>query len=158
MMSGGTGQRFGSDMPKQYCDLGGRPVIEYALDACRFSKADDIVIVTTDEYLKSVHEKYGFPTTVGGSKRTISLFNGLQYVKKHYDCGKIIIVNAVCPLMTEEQIDRYFALLDDYDYVLTAWRIVSSLHKFDGTNVERNDYFQCMEPEAYRFDLLYNNS
>lgn len=157
MMSGGSGQRFGSDTPKQYCEMAGRPVIEYALDACRFSKADDVVIVTAQNYLDPIHEKYGFPTTVGGSNRTISLYNGLQYVKQHYDCDKIIIVNAVCPLMTEEQLDRYFNLLDDYDYVLTAWRVVSSLHKFDGTNVERNDYFQCMEPEAYRFDLLYEN-
>lgn len=157
VMSGGSGQRFGADTPKQYCDMGGRPVIEYALDACRFSSADDIVIVTAKEYLDIVHQKYGYPTTVGGSNRTISLYNGLQYVKKHYNCHKLIVVNAVCPLMSEEQLDRYFALLDDYDYVLTAWRIVSSLHKFDGTNIDRNDYFQCMEPEAYRFELLYEN-
>lgn len=157
VMSGGSGQRFGADTPKQYCDMGGRPVIEYALDACKFSSADDIVIVTAREYLDIVYQKYGFPTTVGGSNRTISLYNGLQYVKQHYNCDKLIVVNAVCPLMSEEQIDRYFELLDDYDYVLTAWRIVSSLHKFDGTNIDRNDYFQCMEPEAYRFDMLYAN-
>ena len=59
--------------------------------------------------------------------------------------------------MTSDQINRYFKLLDDYDYVLTAWKVVSTLGKYDGTLVDRNDYFQCMEPEAYRFNLLYEN-
>lgn len=158
IMSGGSGIRFGAKVPKQYCYMNGKAVIEYAIDACRLSSmTDEIVIVTAEEYLIKVKEQYGFPTTKGGENRTHSLANGLKYVYDHYNCKKIIIANAVCPLMTSEQIDKYFQLLDNYDYVLTTWKIVSTLGKYDGSLIDRDDYFHVMEPEAYQFETLYRN-
>lgn len=157
IMSAGSGTRFGADKPKQYCSMKGRPIIEYALDACRLSTVtDEIVIVTSEDYADIIQDKYGFPTTVGGSTRAESLANGLDYIAKHYACEKVIVANAVCPLMTEGQIDKYFSLLDEYDYVLTAWKVVSTLHRYDGKLVDRDDYFHVMEPEAYRFDILHS--
>lgn len=158
VMSGGSGTRFGADKPKQYCDMKGRPVIEYVLDACKLSmKTDQVVIVAANDYVDIVREKYGYPSTVGGKDRTESLYNGLQYVAKHYDCEKVIIINAVCPLVIESQIDKYFDLLDEYDYVLTSWKVTSTLHRYDGQMVDRNDYFHVMEPEAYNFKKLHAN-
>lgn len=81
IMSGGVGQRFGSGVPKQYCMMGDRPIIEYAIDAARFcSSVDQVVIVTTEDYKDSIAKKYGFPTTIGGNTRTESLANGLEFV------------------------------------------------------------------------------
>lgn len=158
IMSAGTGTRFGADKPKQYCNMAGKPIIEYALDACKHSTlVDEIVIVAADDYVEELHNEYGYPVTKGGDNRTKSLANGLKYIADNYYCEKVIIANAVCPLMTEKQVDRYFRLLDDYDYVLTTWKVVSTLGRYDGTLVNRDDYFQCMEPEAYRFQLLYEN-
>lgn len=158
VMSGGSGTRFGADKPKQYCDMKGRPVIEYVLEACKLStRTDQVVIVTAQDYVDSVREQYGYPTTVGGVNRTESLYNGLQYVSAHYACEKVIVINAVCPLVVESQIDRYFDLLDDYDYVLTCWKITSTLHRYDGQMVDRNDYFHVMEPEGYNFKKLHTN-
>ena len=158
VMSGGSGTRFGADKPKQYCNMQGRPVIEYVLDACKLSRnTDQVVIVTAHDYVESVRQLYGYPTTVGGENRTESLYNGLQFVAEHYACEKVIIINAVCPLVIETQIDRYFDLLDDYDYVLTSWNVVSTLHRYDGQMVDRSDYFHVMEPEGYDFKKLYAN-
>ena len=158
IMSGGVGSRFGADCPKQYCMMGGKKIIEYAIDAARFCPSvDEIVIVTAKEYLNEIRDKYGFPTTLGGENRTESLANGLAFIAENYDCEKVIVTNAVCPLMTEEQLDRYFTLLDEYDYVLTSWKVVSTLHRYDGVRVDRNDFFHVMEPEAYRFKLLHDH-
>lgn len=158
IMSGGVGSRFGANAPKQYCLMNGKPIIEYAINACRHaSSVDEIVIVTAKEYLESVHKRYGFPTTEGGNDRQTSLANGLRYVAENYRCEKILVANAVCPLMQEEQINKYFELLDQYDYVLTCWKVVSTLHTYRGENIDRNDYFHVMEPEAYRFPLLFKH-
>ena len=157
IMSAGVGSRFGADKPKQYCLLNDRPVIEYAIDVCRHaSSVDEIVIVAAQDYLEYIHDQYGFPVT-GGENRTQSLANGLKYIAENYNCEKIIVANAVCPLMTKEQINKYFSLLDEFDYVLTAWKVTSTLAKYSGELVDRNDYFHVMEPEAYRFRLLYEN-
>ena len=158
VMSAGSGQRFGAEIPKQYCMMGGRPIIEYAIDAARFCPSvDEVVIVAAEQYAGMLREKYGFPVAIGGKTRTESLANGLEFIANNYDCKKVIVTNAVCPLMTEEQLDRYFGFLDEYDYVLTSWKVVSTLHRYDGECVDRNDYFHVMEPEAYRFKLLYDN-
>lgn len=158
IMSGGVGSRFGADKPKQYCLLKNRPIIEYAFDACRHaSSVDAVVVVAAQNYVEYIHEYYGFPTTCGGENRTQSLANGLKYVAEHYNCENIIVANAVCPLMTKEQINRYFDLLNEYDYVLTAWKVTSTLGRYDGRLVDRNEYFHVMEPEAYRFQILYQN-
>ena len=45
IMSGGVGNRFGANIPKQYCQLNGRPVIDYVIDAAKGSKVADKVVV-----------------------------------------------------------------------------------------------------------------
>ena len=38
IMSGGVGSRFGADCPKQYCMMGGKIIIKYAIAAVRFKE------------------------------------------------------------------------------------------------------------------------
>lgn len=158
VMSGGSGARFGADCPKQYCLMNNRYVIDYVMDACRHSTlADAVVVVCTKEYYSFIRERYACPAVIGGNSRPESVANGIWYVKEHYACEKLIITNAVCPLATSEQYDKYFKLLDENDYVLTTWKLAPALHRFDGTRVDRDDYFNVMEPDAYRFPMLYDN-
>lgn len=155
ILSGGTGQRFGGDIPKQYCKIKGKPVIEYALDACRLSKAvDAIVIVANGEYVEKLGKKYGFPVVSGGNERNQSIKNGFNYIAAHYTCDKLIIMDAVQPIVTEEQIFRYFTLLDEYDHVVTCRTITSSLERYDGAKVMRDEFFHTNAPEAFRFPVI----
>lgn len=158
VMSGGVGSRFGADCPKQYCLMDGRMVIDYVIDACRKTKnVDQIVVVASDSYVEFCKERFGVPTVAGGASRPDSVANGIKYVHDNFDCEKLIITNAVCPLATSEQYDKYFKLLDKYDYVLTTWKLAPALHRFDGERVDRDDFFNVMEPDAYRFKKLYEN-
>lgn len=158
VMSGGVGSRFGADCPKQYCMMGNRMCIDYVMDACRKTKGiDAIVVVAAGEYVDFCNKRFGVPSVQGGTSRPESVANGLKYIHDNYDCEKVIITNAVCPLATSSQYERYLNALDDYDYVLTTWKLAPALHKFDGTKVDRDDYFNVMEPDAYRFKKLYEN-
>lgn len=158
IMSGGVGSRFGADCPKQYCMMDNRMVIDYVIDECRRTKnADEFVIVAAENYVGFISERYNIPTVAGGSTRPESVANGIKYINEHYDCDKLIITNAVCPLATCHQYDDYFDYLDDYDYVLTTWKLAPALHRFDGERVDRDDFFNVMEPDAYRFKKLYLN-
>lgn len=158
VMSGGVGSRFGADCPKQYCMMGNRMCIDYVMDACRKTKnVDAIVIVAAGEYVDFCNKRYGVPAVQGGASRPDSVANGLQYIHDNYDCEKVIITNAVCPLATSAQYERYLKALDEYDYVLTTWKLAPALHRFDGQKVDRDDFFNVMEPDAYRFKKLYEN-
>lgn len=158
VMSGGVGSRFGADCPKQYCLMDGRMVIDYVMDACRKTKeVDEIVIVASEQYVDFCSERFGVPTVCGGSSRPDSVANGLKYVYDNYDCKKLIITNAVCPLATSAQYDKYFKLLDDNDFILTTWKLAPALQRFDGQRVDRDEFFNVMEPDAYSFEMLYNH-
>lgn len=158
VMSGGVGSRFGADCPKQYCMMGNRMCIDYVMDACRKTKGiDAIVIVAAGDYVDFCRKRYGVPAVEGGASRPDSVANGLKYVHENFDCEKLIITNAVCPLATSAQYEKYLAALDEYDYVLTTWKLAPALHRFDGVKVDRDDFFNIMEPDAYRFKKLYAN-
>lgn len=158
VMSGGVGARFGTDCPKQYNIMDNRMVIDYVIDACRKTKAvDEIVIVANEGWVDFIHDRYNIPTVPGGDTRPESVLHGIQYVHEHYDCDKLIITNAVCPLATSDQYDKYFQYLDEYDFVLTNWKLAPALQRFDGVRVDRDEFFNVMEPDAYRFKMLWGN-
>ena len=158
VMSGGTGARFGADCPKQYCIMKNRMVIDYVMDACRKTRGvDAIVVVASGEYVDFCANRYGVPAVAGGATRPESVANGLKFINDHYDCRKLIITNAVCPLATSEQYAKYFDALDNCDYVLTTWKLAPALHRFDGKKCDRDEYFNVMEPDAYNFRKLYDN-
>lgn len=158
VMSGGSGARFGADCPKQYSRMKNRMVIDYVMDACRKTRGvDAIVIVAAKEYSEFCANRYRVPTVCGGATRPESVANGLRFIHENYDCRKLIITNAVCPLATSEQYARYFKALDDYDYVLTTWKLAPALHRFDGQKCDRDEFFNVMEPDAYRFPVLFEN-
>lgn len=49
ILAGGTGTRLGTDIPKQYIEVEGKPVIGYCLDICFVHPSVDAVQVVADE-------------------------------------------------------------------------------------------------------------
>ena len=90
IVAGGTGSRMGSDTPKQFMLLKGKPVLWYTLHAFIEAYEDMQIILVLPE----VHEERGkviakeFPfnrirTTTGGATRFQSVKNGLMLVDTH---------------------------------------------------------------------------
>ena len=159
ILSGGIGKRLGASQPKQYLQIGGKRIISYVIEACTKSRTiDKIIVIAHDEWAEKLSVEAGFQGVVfckAGKERNETLKNGLDYVKEHYSCQKIMIFDAVRPLVTEELIDEYIEKLDDYDIVLTAQRITDSLGCYDIHQVDRSRYYLLQSPEAYKFDALY---
>lgn len=159
ILAGGIGSRFGADKPKQYCTIFGKEMIWYSIDAFRKAKTIDdfIVIVDKTEMEKGrIAADYGVTTVEGGSSRNGSFKNALDYIAENYpDCEKIIENNAACPMITPELIDEFIELLDEYDYVNTAYKITDALGSYKDRIADREDFYLIQAPDAYRFPLLY---
>ena len=108
VLSAGVGSRMHSDIPKQYRDLDGYPVIYYALRAFEESDVDEIVLVTAPEDVafcrKNIVEKYGFRKVCavvgGGEERYLSVYEGLKATEAEY----VLIHDGARPLIDEESI------------------------------------------------------
>lgn len=157
ILSGGSGSRFGSDIPKQYNILGGKEVIEYSIEALKNSNNTDVIITICDStYERYIANKYGIICVEGGSSRNDSLKRGLEYIKTNYpECKNIFITEAARPFLTSEIVNHYFDCLDEYDGIITTQHITDSLGKVDEKVTFRDKYYLIQAPEAFRFDLLY---
>jgi 2-C-methyl-D-erythritol 4-phosphate cytidylyltransferase len=159
ILSGGTGSRLGSELPKQYLTLAGKEVIAYTIETFQSSsRIDSTVIVAESEYLTGLSNKYGVAATLGGASRNESLRNGLEYIKANCPtCEKIFINEAARPFITADTVNEYLGLLDEYDAVITAQHITDSLGKEGEAVTDRSLYYLIQAPEAFRFNLLYDS-
>uniref|UniRef100_A0A8C3SHG8 D-ribitol-5-phosphate cytidylyltransferase n=1 Tax=Chelydra serpentina TaxID=8475 RepID=A0A8C3SHG8_CHESE len=111
--SGGSGERLGAAIPKQFCALLGRPLISYTVFACK-QYLYIVVVVSLEniETMKSIIEKYGhkrITVVEGGITRHRSIFNGLKIFpeSKPSSCPLqkpevVIIHDAVRPFVEED--------------------------------------------------------
>lgn len=162
ILANGVGARFGSNVPKQFHKVNGKMVIEYVIESMLVSgKTDKLVIATNIEansvYLADICAKNDIDMIAGGDTRNKTLKNVITYIDNNYDCDKLIVCDAVRPMVTPELMDRYFDFLDDSDAVVTAQKITDSLGCYDFQQVDRERYYLMQSPEGFDFRLLADN-
>lgn len=158
ILAAGRGIRYKSDIPKQFTSICGKELLAYSVDEMRKSKyANHIIAVVNDDTKEIMHvkETYDIETIAGGHERRLSFQRAIDYIKKYYPkCKKVIYHEAARPLIKCEVIDKYFELLDTYDYVESCKNIVDSLGSYVVQTPRREDYYLIQAPEAYRFSVL----
>lgn len=159
ILANGVGERFGSNVPKQFHNVNGKMVIEYVIESVlNANKIDKLVIATNVEansiYLSDICLKADIDLINGGATRNKTLKNVITYIDSNYDCKKLIVCDAVRPMITAELIDKYFDLLDLNSAVVTAQKITDSLGCYDVHKVDRERFYLMQSPEGFDFTLL----
>lgn len=107
IVSGGKGSRMGADVPKQYLDLKGVPVLARTMTAfCDMEFIDNIVLVLPkDEWetFKSLPYAFGreIHLAAGGARRQDSVRSGLKVLESLQTDGIAVIHDGARPLVTE---------------------------------------------------------
>ena len=121
ILSGGTGTRLGADNPKQYIEVGGKPIICYCAERLlRHDKIDAVQIVADQSWHdairnwileKDINKKFkGF--SLPGENRQLSIFHGLEDIRKYAsDEDFVLIHDAARPLLSEGMISEYRHLI-----------------------------------------------
>lgn len=162
ILANGVGARFGSNVPKQFHRVNGKMVIEYVIESILDSSSNDKLVIATNieansVYLADICARYGIDMIEGGQTRNKTLKNVINYIDSTFDCQKLIVCDAVRPMITGELIDKYFALLDGSSAVVTAQKITDSLGCYNFKKVDREDYYLMQSPEGFDFRLLADN-
>jgi 2-C-methyl-D-erythritol 4-phosphate cytidylyltransferase len=156
ILSGGSGTRFGGELPKQYCSLLGEEVVAYTVSAMKASTLTDrIVAVAQKEYMTRLNDIYDIDCTEAGDTHNESVNKGLSYIKDRYPgCKNVLFHDAARPFLKAELIDAYYGFLDEFDAVITARHITDSLGCEGETFVDRTPYYLIQKPEAFRLGIL----
>lgn len=113
IVAGGSGKRMGADLPKQYLELAGKPVLMHTLERFKsFDESIEIITVLPENQLRfwgEIQKKYSFtiPHTLvkGGKARFFSVRSGLQFVDAP---GLVAIHDGVRPFVSVDTIRRCF--------------------------------------------------
>lgn len=164
IVAGGRGSRFGGDLPKQYADLCGIPVIRHTIEVfLRHPAIDDILVVIHPDDLKLYCSAVAGldlrPPVLGGAERQDSVRNGLEALVEVAP-EAVLIHDAARPAVAPATIDGVLAALTDAAGVIPVLPIVDTLKQRAagdqlGGTVDRNSLVRAQTPQGFRFgDIL----
>lgn len=162
IVAGGKGLRMGSELPKQFLPIGGKPVLMHTLEAFRrFDPEIDLILVLPEEqqdYWKQLCDRHHFTLrhliANGGETRFHSVRNGLALVSGG---GLVGVHDGVRPFVSQEVIRRCYdkaatekAVIPVVDVVETVRQVTES----GSCTVNRDDYKLVQTPQVFDSDLL----
>ncbi|MDR2776784.1 MAG: 2-C-methyl-D-erythritol 4-phosphate cytidylyltransferase [Puniceicoccales bacterium] len=126
LLASGIGERIGSDLPKQFLKISGKTVLEHSIEVFeRNGFVDEIIVVVHRQFVDFCNKilgQNGFKKIgkilVGGETRQISSFIGVNSISD--GDAKVLIHDAVRPLISDRIINDCVAALDKYDAVDVA--------------------------------------
>lgn len=114
IIAGGIGARMGSNVPKQYIKVKGKPVLAYTLEAFQsHGQIDAITVVCQPDWedeIWAMKKEYGIHKLnhifYSGELGQDSIRNGIFGLEQHFDKGDLVLIHdAIRPLVSEEVLD-----------------------------------------------------
>lgn len=165
VLAGGAGKRMNSDVPKQYLELNGKPILAHSLIAFQNSDVDDIIVVCKagdEDYIRREYvEKYNINKVsaicVGGKERYNSVYNGL---KACVDSDYVLIHDGARPYVSEDIIKRNMEEVVKYHAVVTAVVATDTIKIADEdgfvvTTPIRKNCYAMQTPQTFEYKLIF---
>ena len=157
ILSGGSGERFGNNLPKQYLDIGTQTIIRHAVDVFyNHPKVDNIRVVIRPQdkniYQKSFDGVDILEPVEGGKTRQESVRFGLESLVE-LDPDVVLIHDGARPFPSHELLTKTIEKLQYMPAVIPVLGISDTLKKLDETGslvketIDRNNLFRAQTPQ-----------
>lgn len=164
IVAGGKGLRMGSDIPKQFLPIGGKPVLMRTLERFRaYSEAMQIILVLPEaqqDYWRQLCEQYHFEVKYllanGGETRFHSVQNGLALIPDDAQ-GVVGVHDGVRPFPSIEVIRNCYETARTAKAVIPVIPVVETVRHLEGegsVTVPRGDYRLVQTPQTFDIQLL----
>ena len=165
IIAGGTGNRMGQDIPKQFMHVDNCPIIIYTLNAFQKHPDIDTIAVVCLNGWETVLQSYAnqfcitklkhiFP---GGENGQDSIRNGLYGLRDngYFDEDLVLIHDAVRPLLSQDIISTNIATCKAYGYAITGIQCREAiLESNDGfsarTTIPRDKLIRTQTPQTFK--------
>lgn len=162
IVAGGVGKRMQSEIPKQFLNVAGKPILIHTFESfINFSKDIQITLVLPEPFIdfwKSLCKKFNFEVehaiVKGGKTRFDSVRNGLKGIKGE---SLVAIHDGVRPLVSKETLKRVFNIALETGNAIPAVKINESIRKIDCENsfsVNRREYRLIQTPQCFQSELI----
>ena len=158
IVAGGKGMRMGSDIPKQFIPIGGRPILMRTIETFCSLKDMQIVVVlppSQQDYWKSLCEEYHFCVSHiiadGGETRFHSVKNGLEKLS-----DEVVLVgvhDGVRPFVSKATIEACYAQAEKTGAAIPVTPVVETLRQLDektSHTVSREKFMLVQTPQVFQ--------
>ena len=172
ILAGGKGTRVGSNVPKQFLDLGGKPILVQTVDVFVRCGLIDIIYISVNEmwleHTKEMIAKY-FPNhqemfrfVCGGKERMLSFLNVIKDIKEKHGVraeDMILSHDAVRPFVTEDIIEDCIKETREHRVAMATipsadTTYYSGREGFLTSTYDRKKLFYAQTPHGCMMDLL----
>ena len=163
VLAGGSGSRMNSEIPKQYIEVNGKPLLAYSLIIMDKSDViDEIVLVARENDLefceKEIVNKYNINKVThivkGGSERYWSVLEGLKAASGKY----VWIHDGARPCLSEELLDRLGEDVQQFKSTITAVPSKDTVKIIEDGFVkatpDRSNVWMVQTPQVFEKDEL----
>ena len=162
IVAGGSGTRMKHNIPKQFMELGDKPILMHTLEAYILAISEIQLILVLPEnqisFWKSLCDQFNFhpPHLIqpGGKTRFHSVKNGLERVD---DDGLVAIHDGVRPLVSADVIRKSFEIAATKGNAIAAVGLKDSIRRLTSGGNERLDrsvYQLIQTPQTFQTHLI----
>lgn len=158
IVAAGRGSRFGSNLPKQFCNLGNRPLLMTTIDKFATVIGLDNIILVIDSKMEHIWaeqcdtHKFQSPAIVyGGETRWQSVKNAIDTID-HDKTDIVMIHDGARPLISTSLIKELTRLPSHADALIPAIPLNDSIREKTAKGsiaVDRNCYSAVQTPQVF---------
>ncbi len=156
----GYGKRMGQ--PKQFIEIGGRPILEWTLAVFENTKViDEIILVVNAENVERA-KKIKFSklkqVVAGGSERQNSVYNGLKALPE--DAEIVAIHDGARPFVTSEIIEKAVSEVKNHGAVVVGVPVRDTIKQVESrklrveSTLDRDKMWAAQTPQVFKKDLI----
>jgi len=165
LIAGGSGNRMGQDIPKQFMHIDGSPIIIHTMNCFQKHPDIDAIAVVCLKGWETVLQAYANQFNItklkhifpGGSTGMESIHNGIYGLKEAgYDNEDLVLIHdSVRPLLSQDIISSNIAICKAYGYAITGIQCREAiLESEDGfstnTSIPRDKLIRTQTPQTFR--------
>ncbi len=163
VVAAGVGQRFGGDLPKQYAQLAGAPILLHSAERLQAHPGIRRVIVVIHQDHRALYKQVSsslvdVSAVIGGPTRQHSVWAGLEALAKDEQPDAVLIHDGARPCLGNDVLERVLCALQDHQAVLPAIKVTDSLkqernHTVIG-EVDRTNLVRAQTPQGFNFAMI----
>src|SRR5687767_10021613 len=161
IVAAGSGTRMGKDIPKQFLNLGARPILYHTLDAFYSAYRDmNVILVISPRYMKwgedlaKAFSGNNITLVEGGKSRFQSVKNGLALVKEH---SVVFVHDGVRCLVTGQLIHHCYEQAIVKGSAIPAVAVTETVRIVEGDThrtLDRNMVRMVQTPQTFLSTIL----
>lgn len=164
IVAGGSGKRFGSELPKQFLPLDGKAVLMRTIEKFEQAGASIVVVLPAEhqEMWMTMCKESNFSVThivaTGGKTRFESVKNGIAAIESLYGSDLVAVHDGVRPMVSVELINRCYNTAQQSGSAIPVINPSDSIRQVldDGTSRQllRSSLRSVQTPQTFRAELL----